>query len=474
MKKYKNTIALAIATLAVLIFAILEYKSSEGPQVPEGVVRFYSEVEMDKVSKIVLTDRDTNEQTVLEQKDSAWVVSQPVEDKASYTDVEAYVAKLKVQDFFQLEVEGLKIDNEKFGFKDPLFDVEVVFKGKKGLDNSKQVVFSKVKTYDKKYFVKTNENGKKNVLLTSEQALKDLRKDHKFFRNKVLLPNGAEEVTKVTLDYARGSDDVELLQEDFKWQVKALKGIRLAQYKVEDFISSFQHLKMDSIFKDNFTSEDVSVLRLNRPLVTMTLHWKDKDWWMKVSPPENNVHHVMVKDSKTIYRVSAKNLEKFLVQNEDFRNKVYPFNFNMSLLDYFEIETANIKGKERYLLKNNKWTDYDENPHRKVDDARVRDFLTSLTHLQVDKFEGKKISHFANKILLASKQEVKTVFQLRWGNLFEKDGTKYYYVNTSLEPNVFVVKAQTIDDLFKDSLYTVEEAVKEAPSSESNTKESTK
>lgn len=459
--------------LALGGFALYEYRNSAlKEERGEKGLQLLPEIKLEDVKAIRLikaksvAERADQNKLSLIKKEEDWLLLEPLEDFASFTELSRWFNTISRHKVVALEIENPDLADYHIG-KYPAVELDLKTGG------LVRFSISSKSSFDGRWFVK-----KGNQILLAERGIdKELQdKNLEDFRSKKILP-GLNHADKIKIQTAR--ELLTLNWKDYEWflEGRGESDLPLDQSFLNDFWTELTSLEAVSFLE---SSKELKKYRLNKPLLTIQLFYGEREYFFKLSPVQEGRLYATVSHRDYIFEISKDKKEELLFSKNELYDHSFPFDFESPLVSQIQItgiaKPLNLeKKKEAWLFvkgfepeankknltpsteekrlvktkekKNSKHATGGKDSPQMPDPDKIQDFLNMLKTLKGLKYKKAKEADPLQSLQL-KKVGGELIFEL-WEM---ERSEKHSWVKSSLWPEWIALPQKTAEEIFDPSL----------------------
>lgn len=311
MRGFKSTIALLVVLVGLGAYAY--FVASKAEDTSSKQEKLFPNVASDNVEKLTVRN-DAGETTTLEKRDGKWVMTAPVQTRASDMDASGIVNGLAGLEVTRV-VDENPTDVKDYGLDKPT--VEIDFTSNAGKPSGKLLIGGKTATGGSLYARKDDE---KRVVLIGEYNSSTFNKSTFDLRDKAIVTFDRSKVNGVDVVLDKGGFELE--KKDTDWSMVKPIAARADASAADGLVSAVESLQMKSVVGPSATPEEMKRYGLDKPSAVVNLHLGSDRTSLLVGGPagEDTVYakNAAKPDIFTIQKAAADDLRKGA---DDYRRK---------------------------------------------------------------------------------------------------------------------------------------------------------
>lgn len=369
--KTLTQIFISILVLALGLWALYENKQTTvKKKISEA--SFLNQVKLENIKAFHIIKDDT--QLSIVREDTKWLLQQPVQDLASFTEISRWLGELK-----NIKVQKIS-KKEGSNWKEYYLDSAPQVKIELTSDKTVSFSVSKKSSFDGKYFIKVGQE----LFIGESYFYSEVNvKDFDSFRNKRLLPLQGH-ATKIQF---QGKQNFTLKWQDYKWsfQLISAKSFPLDSDRLDGFWTDITSMQAVAI-KESKQASSLKKYGLHKPQLIIQLHYpnEDKKYVLKLSPFKGEKAFVAMSHTDFIFEISKEEAKKMLLSKNDIRDHAFPFNYDT--LKAVQIEQKSKKNSFAIKKLNQTWQSLSKK-ELTVDSKKVEDLLDKIKNLKAKKYQ---------------------------------------------------------------------------------------
>lgn len=456
----------SVFILAIGGFAFYEYKKSEVKETQKEKSRqLLPDLKIEDI-KEVRFKKNTEDKLSIIKKDESWLLLEPVQDLASFTELSRWIDTLARHKVIGLEVENPVLADYHLGSA-PKVEIELKAGGQI------QFSISSKTSFDGRWFIK-----KGGQIFLAEQGIdKELQaKNLEDFRSKKILPslNHAEKIE------IQGERAFILNWKDHKWSLEGRKEseLPLDQDFLNRFWTDLTSLSASAILE---SKKAIKKYKLDKPLLKINLFYGEKKYVLSLSPQKTKLYAV-ISHRDYIFEISKEKGEELFLSQAELYDHSFPFDFESPLVSQIQItnqaDSLSLKKKrEKWILekdskkkllkpaalKKEEGLDQDtsnrdvkkqkavkkaESKKERIPDPdKIQDFLNQLKTLKAMEYKKAKESAPLRSIQLKNSSG-ELIFELKE----LKRSKKQSWLKSNLWAEWIALSKEEVDEVFNSSL----------------------
>ncbi len=452
MKHFRGTFVFAILVIGVAGVALWQMQKGqkEESEKPNSDLIF-SGVRTNDVTEFSFAG--VAGQFKLKKQNAHWQVLEPVQDRADDADVEKTLGEILDTHAATIDTGEGPIDWAKFGLNepDPLIQIKLVS------GPLVQVRVGKVRTYDKGFYLRKNEENK---LLNMTAAFEQL---HNLTLNtlrskKLVLPDGLPVKIAVTSNFTGKVFSYVLSSKGGEWSASQDKEMKIASRVVNQMVEELRNLKAEEIVSNTKSAEDLKKNRFQLPSAVFQIEFPNPEGAdkpaiaaeIKFSAMDGHKVYFISTGNPAIYRIGRGHLETIARPIEALRDVKQPFLFETSKVARVKFVSPDFKEGLVLEKTEGKWQLATKDPNQKINEPVVDDFINNIQSLEAAEFL-KSGAKTASHQYLAQLHDAKgdLILKIEFGGLYKevKNNQEYYVVKSSKVDKLIAVRKAAIDRL---------------------------
>ncbi len=440
--KFKGTYVFVVVVAAVVAYGIYDYKQQQvkaDRALTENNVLPTDET-FQRLSSLKFHGPLGSFQ--LQKTDGQWTMVNPVQDLADESATRAFFEGVANQNVTKVDVQG-NVDLAKYGLDKPEAQWEFEFENGKGEKGKvEKLAVGTVRAFNDGYYIRRNDE---NVLLLGATGWSPyVNKTSSELRNKQVYPGYGE---YKSLALKEGGHSLRFVMDGNNWVYPANPIFHVSQQAVADVANAIRHMRADSIVANENDAKTLARYGLQKPDVLVELEDKnakgDLHWSAKFSLNKGDAY-ATTNQSTVIYHVRPEKVKALQVSLIDMKDKEFPFLFDHTHIAAFKFH---IPGQPLRLVykQNGRWQLSIEEPHLRINQDKVAEFLNAIRGLQVARYlpAGKAVSSKKKTegqgLFIALNAVDKPVFELHWGQDFKDKENAFVYAWTSEANEAFLM-----------------------------------
>jgi hypothetical protein len=303
---------LALLVVLALLGGYIYYDSSK-EDTTATKDRLFPGVASDNIEALTVKN-DAGETTTVKKQDGKWVMTSPVQTRASDIDASGIANALAGLDVSRV-VEENPTDVKDYGLDAP--KTEITFTSNSGKPSGKLLIGSKTATGGSLYARKDDE---KRVVLIGEYNNTTFNRSTFDMRDKAILAFDRAKVDG--LDVVAGTSSFELAKKDSDWKMAKPIVARADNSAADGLVTAVESLQMKSVASTNPTPDDTKRFGLDKPAGTVNLHLGSDRVSVLVGGPAGDdtvyAKNAAKPEVYTIQKSAADDLQK---KADDYRRK---------------------------------------------------------------------------------------------------------------------------------------------------------
>lgn len=312
MRGMKSTLALLVVLIGLGAYAYFYASKAEDTSATKQD-KLFPTIASDNIEELTVRN-DTGETTTLKKVDGKWMMTAPVQTRASDMDASGIANGLAGLDITRV-VDENPTDVKDYGLDAP--SIEVTFKSNGGKPGGKLLIGGKTATGGSLYARKDDE---KRVVLIGEYNSSTFNKATFDLRDKAIVTFDRSKVD--ALDVVMEKDGFELAKKDGQWAMAKPLVARADASAADGLVTAVESLQMKSVVGPSATPEQMKQYGLDKPSAIVNLHLGTDRTSVVVGGPAGD-DLVYAKDAArpdiyTIQKAAADDLRKVA---DDYRRK---------------------------------------------------------------------------------------------------------------------------------------------------------
>lgn len=312
MRGMKSTLALLVLLIGLGSYAYFYASKAEDTSATRQD-KLFPAIASDNIEELTVRN-DTGETTTLKKVDGKWMMTAPVQTRASDMDASGIANGLAGLDITRV-VDENPTDVKDYGLDAPR--VEVTFKSNGGKPGGKLLIGGTTATGGSLYARKDDE---KRVVLIGEYNSSTFNKATFDLRDKAIVAFDRSKVD--ALDVVMEKDGFELTKKDGQWTMAKPLVARADASAADGLVTAVESLQMKSVVGPSATTEELKQYGLDKPSAVVNLHLGTERTSVLVGGPAGD-DTVYAKDAAkpdiyTIQKAAADDLRKVA---DDYRRK---------------------------------------------------------------------------------------------------------------------------------------------------------
>ncbi len=453
MKGFRSTWALfgLVGLLAAYTYYEFRNKSKEAPGLAEGEVRLFT-LKEDQVDRFEVNAK--GQIYALERRGDDWFMTKPVEDLADKAVVDSFLYSVldqRAKEFLTSD-ELKSVDWPKYGLDQPSSSIEVISQEK-----SEKFEISSKNAFDGSFYIKIKDQPK----LGDRSLAQLLERNPSSFRNKYVWGAGRDAKIKtasVTPAGSKGAEPFTLTYKDELWTVNPKPKYELSTNQIENWVSDLKDLKASEIVEE--APADLKPYGLTNPRAEIKLDYTreghgDESLTLFISGQIGDDVFLRTDKRPTVYKMAARSVAKVSVPLIYFKEGQSPFQFPLEVACSLDIETK--KGRVSIVKADEKWTLADEKSEYELSVDKLVEFFQKVRDLDAREYLKKGQGWPKEPQLVIRDKDKKVLLWVQWGEKYKATepynlGESFYYVKSSLTPEVLGVSQSQIDKLIDPAL----------------------
>ena len=419
------------------------YQAHKEKEKEEELALFLAHTELDQLKAFQIETANKKFSAIKTEKE--WLLEEPMKDLLDWTELSRWFDTLKKQKVQKISEENIDWKNY---YLDSAPSVQL------DLEEGEKIIFSvsKKSSFDGRYFIKKGEE----LFIGDSSFFSEVNeKDFNSFRSKKILPN----LNHASRIQFKGKSHFQLNWKDYKWFLEGSKPTELPldSSRLDGFWTDIQALKALSI-KAVINSKNLKKYRLNKPQLTLTLVYADKEYVLKLSSVKEEKAFVVISHRDYIFEISKEQADKLLLPKKEIYDHNFPFNYKTALAtqverhagkDSFSIkkEGENWKSVEKANSENQK-----SEKGKEVNSEKLEDLLDQVKELRGERYK-KAIDKKPLRFFTVKEAKGQLIFELKEISQF-KDIS---WVQTNLWSEQIALLKSDLDKIFKQDIFKVKE-----------------
>lgn len=418
-----------LVVLALAAWAFYEYKKSEKEQQKSS---FLNHVDLEELIafRIVNGERVLN----LVHEDQKWLLKEPVQDLASFTEISSWLNELKNLSTQKIQTEGSVNWQDYHLDKAPRVEMD--------LSSGESVSFSvsRESSFDEKYFIRKGEE----LFVGDSYFHSEVNdKDFESFRSKKLLPPLGHAV-KIQFE---GAQNFTLTWKDHKWSLlEPAKSFPLDSSRLDGFWTDLSSMNSLTV-KDVLSAYSLKKYRLHKAQLKISLHYpgEDEKYVIKLSPFQEEKAFVSLSHRNFIFEISKEEAEKLILPQDDIRDHAFPFKYSPFMVVQIEKKSK----KDNFSIKKLEegWQSLNKKD-RPVDSEKVEDILDKIKNLRAEKYQLDSAKHNLRSFEMKDSSG-QSIFELK--EVLRSEN--YSWLKTSLWDELVAVPKNSVEEIFNIDIF---------------------
>ena len=447
----------SLFVLAFGAWAFYEYyQAQKEKEKEEELALFLPHTELNQLKAFQI--EQANQKLSAVKTDKEWLLEEPVKDLLDGAELSRWLDTLKKQKVQKISTANI---DWKSYYLDSAPSVHL------DLEEGKKIIFSvsKKSSFDGRYFIKKGEE----LFIGDSSFFSEVNeKNLENFRSKKILPD----LTHASQIQFKGKSHFQLNWKDYKWSLKGSKPTELPldSSRLDGFWTDIRSLKALSI-KAVINSKSLKKYRLNKPQLTLTLVYGDKEYVLKLSSVKEEKAFVVISHRDYIFEISKEQADKLLLPKKEIYDHNFPFRYKTALAtqverhagkDSFSLkkEGENWKSAEKANSENQKDKKREEvdsknqksEKGKEVNSEKLEDLLDQVKELRGERYK-KAIDKKPLRFFTVKEAKGQLIFELKEISQF-KDIS---WVQTNLWSEQIALSKSDLDKIFNQDIFKVKE-----------------
>lgn len=380
----------AIAVIAVVGFAIYDYKSTQKQEKQKQEQSFLLEQKPEQVEKIKIQSK--TESIELERTKDGWQLVAPVKELADQKAAQDFLDGIAGEKSTEVAIEDQEINLSDFGLDSPLGTITLTSNS----GESTAFTVGTRKNFEGDAFVRKNQESK--IRVASSTWFPKFEKRAFDFRDKRLMKFPPAAIESVQIQ--RNGEKFQLVKKENDWIIQGKPDWKLDQNKVRELLTKLSQTEaLEYIAEGDAKPAELQKWGLQSPRLKMTVQLKDqKTWQASFAAGSDKVHRAHTSVPNQVMKISPTDSDQFFSMTADsFRDRAEPFRFDKSRVKEIELH---LSGNSRVL---------------KAEEDKAQQILKALRDLKVTDFKEAPQGFWSHSIVL--KGDGEDIFSLNWGRM---------------------------------------------------------
>lgn len=375
----KGTIALVVAVLLSVGYAIYDYQSEKSEEKKNNEISRVLRIDKDQISEFSIVNANGQSMTV-ERSAEGWKLTQPMAEVADQVAVQDYLDGVALETTKETVKSGGPIDWKIYALDKPAGTLK--FKVNSGQEFNVDV--STKKNFSGDSYIRIQ--GEDKVYLAASTWLTKCEKRLIDFRDKRILRKAA--VTIQDFRFQRGGTSVDVEKKENIWVALAQPSWKLDQSKSSEFVYMLNTVNAIEFAQEGgvMTLAQLKNFGLQNPKFSIQVSLKDtvKDKFVFGTNAKNE-HFVQTFNPPRVLRISAQDMDKFEhITLESFRDRHEPFDFDKTHVKKIHVVNGSLTAD--FILKNGDWVLAQTNKDWDYQLDRPKALVALIRNLEVQDF----------------------------------------------------------------------------------------